>query len=61
MRLANGCCAIAGAVKKPVTVMNGRPAAVGLLGGQVDAESRRSRPLVTVGLALIRLIERAPR
>ena len=45
-------------VKKPVTVMNGSPAAVALLGVDVEAQiALRLRPLVTVGLALMRFID----
>ena len=55
-RVANGCCA-SPVVKKPVTVMKGRPAAVGLLGVMAKPRSRRLRPLVTVGFASIRLID----
>src|SRR5262245_5561896 len=53
-RVANGCWA-SPLVKKPVTVMNGRPAAAGLLGVMLKPRSLTSRPLVTVGFAEMRL------
>ena len=55
-RVAKGCCA-SPVEKKPVRLMNGRPAAAALLGLMLKPRSLRLSPLVTVGFALMRLVD----
>ena len=60
-RSTNGCAGSPSAAvpppKKPWTTIDGRPGAAGLVLARLMPKSRGLRPLVTAGLALIRLIE----
>ncbi len=60
-RFTNGCWGSPSAEvpppKKPATLNDGRPAASGLVLAKLIPKARGSRPLVTAGLALMRLIE----